>query len=881
MNTRWTYYLIRLSLVLLRWFCKPYYADVIEGDLLELYERQRLTRGKTAAWLFLWNVLRFIRWRYLKTPEDFHTKSSYPMYRNYLKVTVRNLMKHKGFSLLNILGLSVGIAACLLIIVHIQNQIVYDEFNPEAPKVYRAVNQWGSDAGQYGSSTPARLVPTLINDYPEVIGGTRIQGPYQSIIKLEDRYVTFKGVISADSTFFDLFPNSFLSGDSKSVLTRPGEIILTESLARTHFPDSNPIGQVLEDQDKEKYEVIAVVADPPKNTTIPYQAITSLPHEEWVTGGWWTGNNFMSYIKIAPNADINTLKAKMPDFIKRYVADEMMEYIAGYDTWEDYLADGNHKSFNYIPFQRIHLYHPRLDLGTPGSFTNVVTFSVIAFFILLIACINYINMSTAQSSLRAKEVGLRKVMGSVRKAIIQQFLTESMLITTISLLLGIGITILALPYFNYLTNMDYDLSTFLQWQNLAWVLSIVLAVGLLAGSYPALYLSMFKPIAALRGESVKGGSSRLRSGLVIFQFAISTFLIAATVIVFTQISYMNSRSLGMNADQIFILKRATRLGENYNTFRNEIMSHASIESAGLMNAYPSGSVSDWGYRSTGENAVALSPDHFVADHYALQTLGLELVEGSLFSGVASDTGHVVVNETFVKRMGWTEGGAGQMLSRGNGETYRVLGVVKDIVVRSGHSRVSPLIFRYSDRLHHGDWYYGYLHVRIAGNYEEALAQMEESWDRFVPGFPFDGVFLDDSFQRLYESEERFGQLFITFSGLAILIALIGLFALAAFTLEKRMKEIAIRKVLGATASGLVRMIIWDFLKLVLIGAILSGPVIWYLGDDWLSSFQYRISLDFSMIVLPVLGVSVVALLTVMLKSYTTATDNPVNSLKQE
>lgn len=804
------------------------------------------------------------------------------MYRNYLKVTVRNLMKHKGFSLLNILGLSAGIAACLLIIVHIQNQVIYDQFNPEAPKIYRAVNQWGSDAGQYGGATPARLVSTLQNDYPEVIGGTRISGPYEAIIKLkEENYVTFTNVIAADSTFFDLFPNTFLSGNPKSVLTNPGEIILTETLARTYFPDTNPIGQVLEDQDEDKYQVVAVVADPPKNTTIPYMAITSLPHEEWVMRGWWTGNNFMSYIKIAPNADIRTLEAKMPEFIKRYVADELMEYIVGYDTWEDYLADGNHKSFNYIPFLDIHLHHPRLDNGTPGSFTNVMTFSVIAFFILLIACINYINMSTAKSSLRAKEVGLRKVMGSVRKAIVQQFLTESMLITVISLVLGIGLTILALPYFNYLTEMNYDVSTLMHWQNLVWVLSIVLVVGLLAGSYPALYLSMFKPIAALRGESVKGGSSKLRTGLVIFQFAISTFLIAATVIVFTQISYMNNRSLGMNADQIFILKHATRLGENYNAFRNEIMNHASIETAGLMNAYPSGSVADWGYRSTGDNAVALSPDHFVTDQYAIPALGLELVEGSLFSGIASDTGHVVVNETFAKRMGWTEGGAGQMLSRGGDETFRVLGVVKDIVIRSGRSRVNPLLFRYSDRLHHGDWYYGYLHVRIAGNYEEALKQMAMTWDRFVPGFPFDGVFLDDSFQRLYESEERFGQLFITFTGLAILIALIGLFALAAFTLEKRMKEIAVRKVLGATISGLVRMIIWDFLKLVLVGAVFSAPFIWYIGDDWLSGFQYRISIDFTMIALPVLGVSFVALLTVMFRSYATAIDNPVNSLKQE
>ncbi len=876
-----TYHLIRVASRLLKWFCKPYYAEVIEGDLMELYARHRKVHMKGAEWRFFWNVLRFLRWRYLKGPEDFHTKSSYPMYRNYFKVTIRNLLKYKGFSFLNILGLAAGIGACLLIIVHIQNQIVYDQFNPEASKVYRAVNQWGNGQDRYGPYTPARLVSTLQHDYPEVIGGTRVSGPFESIIRLNGNFVTFKNVITADSTFFNLFPNTFLTGDNRRVLTRPGELILTESLATTHFPESNPIGQILEDQNQEKYEIIAVVADPPKNTTVPYQAIMSLPHEEWVTGGWWTGNNFFSYIKLAPMADIRALEAKMPDFIKRYVADEMMEYIAGYDTWEDYLADGNYKSFRYVPLLDIHLYHPRLDLGTPGSITNVITFSVIAFFILMIACINYINMSTAKSSLRAKEVGLRKVMGSARKAIIQQFLTESMLLTIISLIIGIALTMLALPYFNVLTNTAYDLSTLLQLQNLIWILSIALIVGLLAGSYPALYLSRFKPIIALRGESPKASSSKLRMGLVVFQFAISTFLIAVTIIVFTQISYMNNRELGMNAGQIFVLKHATRLGENYEAFRNEALTYASIQGAGLMNSYPSGQVADWGYRSIGEDAVALSPDHFIADHYVQKTLGLELVEGTLFSGVASDSGHVVINETFVKRMGWKDGGTGKILSRGGDVTYRVLGVVKDIVVRSGRSSVRPLLFRYSDRIQHGDWYSGYLHVKIAGNYEEALGHLERNWDKFVPGFPFDGIFLDDSFQRLYESEKRFGQLFTTFSGLAILIALIGLFALAAFSLEKRMREIAVRKVLGATVSGLIRMIIWDFIKLVLIGAILSGPAIWYLGDDWLSNFQYRVTIDYSMVLIPVLVVTSVALLTVVFKSYRTATDNPVNALKQE
>ncbi len=803
------------------------------------------------------------------------------MYRNYLKVAFRNMRKHKAFSVLNLLGLAVGIAACLLIIVHVQFQLSFENFNPQSDKVHRVISQYGYETRSYGGWTPALLISTLKEEYPEIVQGARIYGPMETIVKVKDRFVSFDQVISADSTFFELFPNTFLAGSEEGILTQPNELVITESLAETFFPEENPVGQILKDGNGNSLTIKAVVKDVPNNTSVPYKAIMSFPHERWVTNGWWTGNNFFSYVKLDPNTDLRVLESKMPDFVKRHIAPEMMEALHGYETFDDWLADGNYKSYRYVPLSSIHLHHPRLDLGKPGSFNNVVTFTIIAFFILIVACINYLNMSTAKSSLRAKEVGLRKVMGSIRKSVIQQFLTESMLVTVIATLLGVVIAALSMPYFNYLTNLDYTLGDLFAWQNLLWVLAIIVVVGLLAGSYPALHLSSFQPIAAMRGEKVRGGSSKLRVALVIFQFAVSTFLISATVIVYQQITHLNRRDLGLNTEQVLVVKNARQLDRQYQPFRNQLLGESTVEEIGVLSAFPSGWIADWNYSSTGDNPIQVSADHMFADEYGLQSLDLELVEGSFFTGAASDTAAVVVNETFCRLVGWQENRANQMLSRGRGEKYRVIGVVKDFVLTSGKHNVRPLLYRYDGALTANPDRESFLHIRLSGDYAQALAQIESTWEEFVPGYPFDAFFLDDSFSRHYDAERRFGQLFTSFSGLAILIALVGLFALAAFTLEKRMKEIAVRKVLGATASRLVRMIVWHFLRLVLVGAVIAAPVAYYLGNSWLANYQYRINIEPEAIFIPILMVSVVALVTVSLRSYNTAKDNPVNALKQE
>ncbi|MEM9328977.1 MAG: ABC transporter permease [Bacteroidota bacterium] len=865
------------AIKLLRWFCKPYYVEFIEGDLREIFDRQSLDSIRKARWSFLWNTVRFFRLRYVKNIEDVQPKSSIGMLKNYFKVAIRNMQKQLAYTLSNLLGLSVGIAASLLIIVHISFQLEFDRFVPDGDRVYRMVNWYGEDL--YGAYTPARLVKQMKLDYPEIESGSRISGPFTVIFKKGDSYIPQSRGMVADSTFFEVFPTSFVHGRPENALNAPNTLVLTAGVAEKFFPDENPIGQFL-DYDGTPYKITAVVADPPKSTTIPYEFLMNIPYEYWATEGYWSGNNFFSYVKLKPNTNVTALENKFPDFVQRYIAPDLMKYLADYGSWEEYLDAGNFRSFKLIPLFDIHLHYGRYSLGREGSYENVVIFSMVAFFVLLIACINYINMSTARSSIRAKEVGMRKVMGSVRSTVIKQFLFESLIITVLSVALGLALAIIVLPFFNAITGMEYTWSMILTPYILLWIVLIILIVGLVAGSYPAFYLSSVPPIAALRGASVKGGSSLLRMGLVILQFAISAFLITGTFIVFRQVQHMSNRTLGVNAEQVFVIKNGDKLAKQYDAFRNSLLQQSDIEAIATSSHYPSGGVPDWGYRTRGDNRTELAPDHLFVDENLSKVLGLTVSDGAFFQGMATDTAHVVVNETLVREAGW-EDPIGQTLDRGEEEIYRVIGVVEDFIMRSGRRDPRALLFRYNPTILEEQMGGAYVMVRVSGDYAQQIDRIEKQWDQFVAGYPFDGFFLDQSFNRLYNSERRFGRLFTSFSGMAIIIACIGLFALAAFTLERRLKEIAIRKVLGASVTKVVRIILWDFLKLILLGTLVAIPLVYYLGNDWLNDYEYRITLGPVILILPSLLILLAALFTVGLKTWRTAESNPVNALKQE
>lgn len=858
----------------LRWFCKPYYADTIEGDLYEIFYRDTVKSSWGAKWRFTLNVLRFFKWRFLKSPDDFQPKSSFGMFKNYLKVSLRNIKKHKVHSLLNITGLSVGIAASLLILLHVTTQVRYDKHIPELERIYRVTL---NNTGPY---TPARLVKQMSEDYPEIEAGTRVNGTFDMVIKTGNDFIVQDGGVIADSTFFDVFPAEFVIGDPKTCLNRPNTVVLTTSVAEKLFKDQNPIGKEIETGSR-IYEVTAVVADPPKTSTIPYKLIRAIPHAYWATTGWWTGNNFFSYLKLKENTDPVALESKFQEFVRKHVAPEILKFSDQYDSFDEYLASGRNHMYTLVPMADIHLQHPRLSLGNPGSYQNVLIFSMIAFFILIIASINYINMSTARSSLRAKEIGMRKVLGSNRKSVAGQFLVESYLVTFISVLSGAIIAVFILPYFNSVSLSTYEWTELFTMKNIAWMIGIFLFVGMLSGSYPSVYLSSFQPLTALRGEKVGSGRKWIRVGLVVFQFTISILMISGTFIVFHQVSHMSNRNLGLNADQTFIIEGGTLVDDQFTAFKDELEKFSAIENVAISNHYPSSFIADWNYKTLGENAVTVSPFNLIVDANVADVWGLEIQEGRFFkSDLVSDTASVVINQKLAEDLGWEEP-VGMQLERQD-QIFRVIGVVNNFATGSAKRSDYPLIMRYEspERMStvSGSLF---ISAKVMGNYRESIAHMEDTWGKFVTNYPFEGYFMDDSFERLYDSERSFGKMFSGFSILAILIACIGLFALASFTMERRLKELAIRKVLGATSSRLVNMIIVDFLKFIVLAAVIAAPMIYYLANYWLNDYVDRISLNPAHFLLPVIVVIVISVLTIGYQAYKTAIDDPVKALKYE
>ena len=797
------------------------------------------------------------------------------MIKNYLKVSLRSIRKHKVHSMLNIAGLSVGIAASLLILLHVTTQLKYDRHIEDLDRIYRVTLNY------YGPYTPARLVKQMRSDYPEVEAGTRVRGIFESVIRVGDgNFIKQEGTILADSTFFNVFPANFIQGDPGTSLNRPNTVVLTQSVAKKLFKGENPIGNKIKTGIGE-FEVTAIVEDPPETSTIPYKVIGSIPHAYWATTGWWTGNNFFSYLKLKEKADPKALESKFEEFVRKYVAPEILKFSDQYDSFDEYLAAGKSHMYRLIPMAEIHLKHPRLTLGNPGSLQNVIIFSIVAVFILIIASINYINMSTAKSSLRAKEIGMRKVLGSNKSSIAGQFMVESFLITFISIVLGLVIAIFVIPYFNNVAVSEYKWLDLLKPQNLIWLIIVFFFVGLLSGSYPATYLSSFKPITALRGEKVGGGRKMVRVGLVVFQFTISIILIAGTLIVFHQVSHMSNRNLGLNAQQTFIIEGGHRISENFDAFKSELKQQNSIDEVAASNHYPSSFFSDWNYKTVGENAITFAPYNLLVDAEVANVWGLEVLEGRFFDpSQVSDTATIVVNKKIVDELGWDEP-IGQYLERQD-RLFRVIGVVNNFSTGSAKRADRPLLMRYAplEQMAELSGSY-YLSVKVTGNYQQAVRHMEDTWKSFVSDYPFEGYFMDDSFDRLYKAERSFGKMFTGFSVLAVLIACIGLFALASFTLERRLKEIAIRKVLGASVWGVMRMIVIDFLKFIFISALISAPLIFYLANYWLNDYVERISLNVLHFGIPIFLVIIISLITIGFQTYRTAIDNPANALKQE
>ncbi len=795
------------------------------------------------------------------------------MFKNHVKISFRNMRRQAAYSTINILGLTVGIASCILIAIHLKMELSYDKAYADRDKIFRVAN------GTSGSYTPSLLVSTLIRDYPEVASGTRLWKVNDIVVKLEGEMMKISNGLVADSTFFEVFPQEFLQGDPKTALTSPNSAVITKKFAERHYKDENPIGKIIESEGR-KYAITAIVQDPPRLTSVPFEFIIDFEREWYVTGGYWTGNNFYSYVKLVNASQELAMEAKFEDFVRRYFAKELKD--DGEDV-EEYILrrlENGYSFFSLIPLQDIHLHYPHLSLGKGGKYSEVLILTFIGILILIVAAINFVNMTTARAGLRHKEVGVRKVLGTTRKDIMQQFLTESFMVVMIATVLGFVLAAVSLPYFNSLTERNMVLADISS--PLAFFLLgiLILVTTLLSGGYPAFYISSIGPVAALKGEGGKGKGKKMRVFLVIFQFIVSIFLIAITIIVDRQVKLMQNSDLGLETEEVLAVSNMSAIADNFSVFKDIVEQHSSVQSVTLTNQRPGSNVSNWGYEIITDPPQRLSPDHIFSDESYMDVLDLKLVEGRFFQkGRVADSMTVVINQNFAKVIG--DNAVGTTLSRGRGANFTVIGVIEDFYATSVKRKSFPMVLRYEDDVNGLNSRSDYALIRIKGDFLTTMSEIEKDWQNLAGDYPFEATFLDDVFERLYNNEKRFGSIFKLFAILAIFIASLGLLSLAAYILERRYKEIAIRKVLGASVPGITSLILTDFVKMVVAAAIVASPIAYFYGNNWLQEFAKRINIDWYVLALPAVLVLSFTLLLVVVQSYRAATANPVNALKQE
>jgi len=807
------------------------------------------------------------------------------MIKNYFKIAFRNFWRNKGFSAINILGLAIGIATCLIILLFVYNELSYDRFNLNSSRIVRVTFQ-GSSAGGEKFNEASIMPPvaqTMKADFPEVLDATRIRDYGNPRLISGDKSFKEDAFAFVDPNFFGVFTLPLIEGDAKSALADPNTVVITKALAHKYFGNEDPMGKVIsfKEGDKAAYKVTGIIEQVPVNSHFHFElfaSMTSLPESKEPT---WMSSNFYTYLVLKDAHDYKNLEAKLPGMVDKYIGPQMLQ--AMHVSLPDFRKKGNNLSFHLQRLTDIHLSTDfASDLSPSGDVRYVYIFGAIALFMLLIACINFMNLSTAGASKRSREVGIRKVLGSLKLDLVRQFLFESVVITAMAFLLAIIFVYLALPVFNNLAGQNLTLRFTEHPLLLPCILLLVLLTGILAGSYPAFYLSSFNPVTILKGKFISGKTSAgLRGGLVVFQFFISITLIVITTVVYKQLSYIQHRKLGYDKEQVMIIP-VWMLGKNATVFRDQLANDPrvlSISNSGYLPAGPSDNNNFFVY--PGENADQMVKTlRYDVDENYIPALGIQLLTGRNFSrDFASDSLAVVLNESAAKAFGWGEKAPGQTISTSNhsGEkiNYHIIGIVKDFHFRSLHELISPLVMVLSPNQ-------GMMIVKLKTTDVAGLITVLKSrWDGLGAEEPFTYSFLDERFNNTYQSEQKIGLILAIFAGLTIFIACLGLFGLAKFTAEQRTKEIGIRKVLGASVAAIVNLLSIDFLKLVLVAVVLATPVAWWAMNKWLMDFAYRIDISWWMFVLAAVTALLIALFTVSFQAVKSAIANPVKSLRTE
>lgn len=810
------------------------------------------------------------------------------MLKNYIKLAFKNLKKYKLISFVNIFGLTIGFTSCLLILAYILNEVSYDKFNKKADQVYRLTRTFYNGNGE-ATLKLATVAPPFgyyfPTAFPEIEKLTRLFYTGTVSFKHGDKLFTEQNAYFGDEDIFDVFTIKVMNGNPKTALEQPFTMMINEETARKYFGNENPINKVVKINNRFDVKVTGVYKSFPANSHIHPEILLSFNtlkdpavygDEQLRTN--WGNNSFYTYLLLPEHYDVKKMKSRFPAFLDEYMRDQY----------------GANKPSVYtsLDLQRltdIHLHsHTDLEAEPNGDIRRIYIFGAIAIFILLIACINYMNLATARSTLRSKEIGVRKVVGASRKALISQFLGESILLTLIAMTLAFLLLFFTLPWLNQVSGQTLSIRTILKWQVMIPLLMAPFVVGFLAGAYPALFMSAMQPVKTLKGLARKGeGNVNLRKALVVTQFSISIVLIIITAVVYQQMHYLQNAKLGYDKEHIITLPFYIQQNDNFSSFRNTLLRNPAIADASRSSRIPTGRLLDnmGASVAAGDSMMPVKADikYVMVDYDFIPTYGINIVSGRNFSrDFGTDTTSFIINEIALKSLGFRspETAIGQKMKYGK-SVGQIIGVMKNFNFESLHEDIKPLIL-IMPTSQQGLNQYSNISIKISGkDIPGALTTIKNAWHQFLPDFPYQYNFLDENFARLYSAEQKQETIFLSFSCIAIIIACLGLFGLSAFSISQRVKEIGIRKVLGAGSYSLVQMLCKEFLVLVSVASLIAFPVAWYSMNKWLQRFAYHVEIHWYIFFIAALLALLLALLTVGLQALKAAQANPVKNLRTE
>jgi putative ABC transport system permease protein len=868
------------------WYCNDHLADAAFGDILEMYHRRCASIGKRKAdVLFVWNVIQFFQPFAFRKRTQFNTPNQFTMFRNYFIIAWRSMGRQKMYSSIKVGGLALGLATCILIALFIRHELNYDTHYIDGDRIYRVLNNYKGpvDGGRW-TAFPASAAGILKNEYPEVEKSGRLI-PYDwynagsNLVRSEDKTENTyeEGFAYADQSLLEILEIPMIYGSTNTALAKPNSVVISQRKADQYFPGENPVGKtiILNEDRSRPWTIGGVMTNFPATSHLQYDFLLTLTNEEFWPGEQtsWCCWNYNTYVKLRPDADAKALEQKILKMRDTYYIGYLQE--SGNTTIED---TKKYHVFDLQPVRDIHLYSQDVyDIMKRGDIRYIWLFGGVAIFILVLACINFINLSTARSANRAKEVGLRKVVGSFRSYIVRQFLTESRILSVFSVINAVLFLVIGLPYFSDLAGKNLTIPWH-EWWFIPTLIATAIIVGILAGLYPSFYLSSFKPIDVLKGALSRGSkNSTMRSALVIFQFTTSIILIIGTFIIYRQMDFILNADIGYDKEQVLLLHGTNTLGNQHDAFKNEMAKLRDVEHVTISNYLPvHGTKRDqnlfWNDGKSKEEKGIGAQKWYVDDSF-LSTLGMKLVAGRNFNReLASDTQSIIINKKMAQQLGLKKPLGAKIM---NYETFTIIGVVDDFHWDTMRGEIGPLGLVLGN-------FGSIAAIKVnTADMPSVISSVTATWKKFLPHQPIRYTFLDESYAQMYDDVQRIGRIFGTFAMLAIFVACLGLFALSAFMVEQRNKEISIRLVLGASVNNIFRLLTQNFVKLVIISFVVAAPLGWYLMQLWLQDYVYKIDITWDVFALSGIIAVAIALLTVSYQSIRAALTNPASNLRSE